>query len=185
MASAPLRRSLRLAAASVPHSYYSSSSNSSCGHSTVSPPIISVSTVIPAADPPADPPTPSDSRDHSSVELSPPPTDSRETTVPPSITMALEVPDMLRMFQFSLANNITKLNGSNFAKWKHDMEIHLHGADLWSFVTDDPPAAPDRLYSQRLSAALQDIYISCEPDQQSLIMNFTSAKACWTFLYSK
>ena len=65
------------------------------------------------------------------------------------------------------------------------MEIRLRGADLWSFITEDPPADPDRVYTQRHSAALQDIYASCEPDQQSLIMDFASAKECWTYLSSK
>lgn len=101
--------------------------------------------------------------------------------------MAVEVNDVLRMVQFSLANNVTKLNGTNFAKWKRDMQIRLQGADLWSFVTDDPPAEAlrDRTYNQRQSAALQDIYAACEADQQSLIMDLTSAKECWSFLCTK
>ena len=47
------------------------------------------------------------------------------------------------------------------------------------------PPQPDVVYQRRNSTALQDIYGSCEPEQQVLIMDFTSAKECWDFLKSK
>ena len=98
--------------------------------------------------------------------------------------MAQNMQEMMRAMQFAL--NVPKLNATNYIKWKRDMEIRLRSTGLWSLLIDEPPPPRvDNAYEQRNSLALQDIYASCEPDQQDLIMDFTKAKECWDFLHSK
>jgi len=56
------------------------------------------------------------------------------------------------------------------------MEIRLRGAGLWTTIIDPPPEAPDVAFTQCSFSALQDLYNSCEPDQQYLILDFTTLK---------
>ena len=110
--------------------------------------------------------------------------------------MAQDMQDVVRMVQFALCNNVTKLNGANYTNWKRDIEIRLKGVGLWDVVTQDAPAPPvaaegqklpppaNHNYEQKSSTVLQYIYSSCEADQQGLIMDFTTAKDCWDFLKS-
>jgi len=65
------------------------------------------------------------------------------------------------------------------------MEIRLRGAGLWPTVVEPPPQAPDAAFTQRSSSALQDLYSSCEPDQQYLILDFTAPKEIWDFFKAK
>ena len=60
---------------------------------------------------------------------------------------------MIYMVQFLLTNTnvITKLNGSNYTKWKSDIEGRLREADLLSFVTGYTYADINHAYHQRQS----------------------------------
>ena len=101
--------------------------------------------------------------------------------------MAAELRDALQDLQ-SHTNSckVTKLNDKNYTRWKKEMMMYLKGANLWSVIVDDLPAAGQRdaAWNRRNDRAWSDIYGACDSDQQEFIIEYEFAKQAWDRLQS-
>ena len=64
--------------------------------------------------------------------------------------------------------------------------MYLKGANLWSVIVDDLPAAGQRdaAWNRRNDRAWSDIYGACDSDQQEFIIEYEFAKQAWDRLQS-
>lgn len=95
-----------------------------------------------------------------------------------------ELRGLLRDLQNSVSYRaVTKLNASNYAKWKREMQLYLFDSDLWDVVASPTPeASRDDVWRRRNNRALLELFCSCDSDQQNLVTSDTEAHALWVKL---
>ena len=81
-----------------------------------------------------------------------------------------------------LSNKVTKLTGTNYHRWKLEMEMRLIGTGAWYLITEARPDPLPEERRQQEALLLTDLFDSCEPDQQDLIIECTNPKQAWATL---